>query len=414
MYNFAYPSNVHTAPCTSASGTDAAALARHGYSTERVLGRGGFGIVYLCSKQQRLETHARQWFAAAIASTHVVRRQSALRNYYALTKRRAERHRAPASTLHGARATRRPQQWVVKAQEQRLLRHEEVACMSALRHPNLRALHGLLREQARCYLVMPYLDGVSLLDHVNAHAALDEPQVQRIVRQLLAALRYCHAAGVAHRDMKLDNVMLSGAQREHVTLVDFGLAHLERDLRGGGACWSCSTLERDQVAVGSLLYAAPEIYLQEVCTAAQMRASDVYSLGVLAYACLQGALPFDLQQYQRLLAQQQRYMLRAQSNLARGTASGAVRSPRYADYNVDPRQCATVDCACLYCRSVRPSMRAWLETQWLAPIAKVRISAAAHAWLNQSMAPLYTSRFSAEQAAQHTWMSLPSACLHCA
>ncbi len=154
------------------------------------------------------------------------------------------------------------------------------------------------------YLVMEQLFGETLEDVLDARRRLPLPQVVDIVEQVCVALAAAHGRGVVHRDLKPANIWLSPDARGgfHVTLLDFGIAKLRDDTyahrepgppngatlivheQGTGS----STATQIGESIGTPAYMSPE-----QCTGDDVdRRSDLYSLGVVVYQMLAGALPF--------------------------------------------------------------------------------------------------------------------------
>ena len=133
------------------------------------------------------------------------------------------------------------------------------------------------------YLVMEHVPGRSL-GQVIADDAMPLPRAVDLMTQALAAIAAVHDAGVIHADIKSDNFLVErvdGADR--VTLIDFGLARIE-------AAPVCPDLEDGEVMVsGTPEYMAPEV----ICGSPAVRASDLYSAGVILYELLTGAPPFS-------------------------------------------------------------------------------------------------------------------------
>lgn len=158
---------------------------------------------------------------------------------------------------------------------------QEARTVAALRAPGVVNLYDACEEPSadgsvRCYLVMEYVAGHSLADLLAMRGRLSVPSVLSLVAQAAEALEAAHAAGVIHRDVKPGNILLGPDGQ--VTLVDFGIA------RVAGTAGMTST----GMVMGTLSYASPEHLLGRDLTTA----SDVYSLGVVAYECLAGTLPF--------------------------------------------------------------------------------------------------------------------------
>ncbi|MER7235172.1 serine/threonine-protein kinase [Streptomyces olivaceus] len=137
-------------------------------------------------------------------------------------------------------------------------------------------VHDVATFDGRPWIVMEFVRGRSLADVIGAEGALPSAEAARIGAEVLAALRAAHGAGVLHRDVKPANVLLADEGR--VVLTDFGIATVEGD----------TALTLTGEVVGSPEYVAPERALGRTPGAA----SDLWSLGVLLYAAVQGRSPF--------------------------------------------------------------------------------------------------------------------------
>ncbi len=131
------------------------------------------------------------------------------------------------------------------------------------------------------FIAMEYLEGRNLFQAIRTDAPMDAPRVIRIARQIASSLREAHSLGLIHRDLKPSNIILTrpGGDEEFVKVVDFGLV---KEIRAD------AELTRDDALVGSPSYMSPE----QIRSAALDQRSDLYSLGVLIYACLTGRAPF--------------------------------------------------------------------------------------------------------------------------
>jgi serine/threonine protein kinase len=127
---------------------------------------------------------------------------------------------------------------------------QEAQILARLRHPHLVNVTDYFEEAGNAYLVMEFMRGESLAERIEREGALDEAQVVTWAEQLLAALAYCHAQGVLHRDVKPQNVVIT--PEGEAVLVDFGLVKLwdPRDPRTQTAIRGAGTPE----------YAPPEQY----------------------------------------------------------------------------------------------------------------------------------------------------------
>lgn len=126
------------------------------------------------------------------------------------------------------------------------------------------------------YLVMPLIEGAPLSALLAERGSLSAGETMAIVAEIAAALQVAHEAGIVHRDLKPGNILVTPDNR--VMLVDFGIAHA-----AGG-----EPLTQTGALIGTADYLSPEQAAGRGATAA----SDLYSLGIVAYTCLTGNLPF--------------------------------------------------------------------------------------------------------------------------
>ncbi|MFD5876597.1 serine/threonine-protein kinase [Streptomyces sp. NPDC060322] len=164
------------------------------------------------------------------------------------------------------------------AEAERLFARLEREARSAARvsHRNVVAVHDVVTQDARPWIVMELVRGLTLSDVLDADGPLSPRRAARVGAEVLAALRGAHGAGVLHRDVKPGNVLLANDGR--VMLTDFGVTTAE----------DSSALTSAGEPIGSPEYLAPEC--------ARGRApgpeSDLWSLGVLLYAATEGRSPF--------------------------------------------------------------------------------------------------------------------------
>jgi tetratricopeptide (TPR) repeat protein len=150
---------------------------------------------------------------------------------------------------------------------------QEFRALTDLVHPNLVLLHRLVIAGDQVYLTMELIDGVDFL--VDARRPAAGARLRETLPQLVAGISALHAAGKLHRDIKPSNVLVDAGGR--VVVLDFGLVQELVDTRSSG-----------EVLVGTPAYMAPELLLGAAATPA----SDWYSVGVMVYEALTGALPF--------------------------------------------------------------------------------------------------------------------------
>ncbi|NBE56572.1 serine/threonine-protein kinase, partial [Streptomyces boluensis] len=166
---------------------------------------------------------------------------------------------------------------LVDAELQRERTLREARSVAQVRHPNIMVLHDIVEHDAQPWIVMELIDGRSLADLIVLEGPLAPAAAARIGLSLLDALRAAHAAGVQHRDLKPANVLIE-SRTGRVVLSDFGIAQVAGQ----------ATLTETGSFVGSPEYTAPE-RMSNRHTGPE---SDLWSLGVLLCAAVDGETPF--------------------------------------------------------------------------------------------------------------------------
>ncbi len=210
----------------------------HKYLVERVLGHGGMGKVYLA---RDLTLHNR-------AVVIKVLLEASVKDDYVVRKFR-----------------------------------QEIEALSRIDHPGVVNVLGAGElPDGKPYIVMQYVNGVTLRSQIPIEG-MDLQRAAVILKQIGAALEQVHEQKIFHRDLKPDNIMLQSLKgEEHVKVVDFGIAKVKDSVVAP------STV--DKVPIGTVLYMSPEqLRGGERITAA----SDIYSMGVIAYEMLTGRRPFN-------------------------------------------------------------------------------------------------------------------------
>jgi Protein kinase domain/WD40-like Beta Propeller Repeat len=205
-----------------------------GYRIERVLGRGGMGVVYLAEDTRLGRNVALKLLSPDLAEDARFR--------------------------------------------ERFVRESRLA--ASIDHPNIIPIYAAGEADGTLYLAMRYIEGTDLRALVGEHGALDPARAAAIVRQLAGALDAAHARGLVHRDVKPANVLLpAGPGDEHAYLTDFGLTKQASSITG---------LTVTGQLVGTVDYLAPEVIEGRPADGR----SDQYALACLLYECLTGAPPF--------------------------------------------------------------------------------------------------------------------------
>ncbi|MGH2601989.1 MAG: serine/threonine-protein kinase, partial [Dehalococcoidia bacterium] len=164
----------------------------------------------------------------------------------------------------------------------RFLREAETA--ARLSHPHIVPIHTVGEgPDGIVYFVMAYVDGEPMGARLKRRARLGIEETRRILIEVADALGAAHALGIIHRDVKPDNILLEGP-RGRVVVTDFGIAKAVSSTTGGG------TLTATGMAIGTPHYMSPE---QAAGDREIDGRSDLYSLGVVGYQMLTGALPFE-------------------------------------------------------------------------------------------------------------------------
>lgn len=153
----------------------------------------------------------------------------------------------------------------------------ESKVIAVLDHPNIVKVYDVNFTGAEQYIVMEYIDGITLKQYITHQGHLRWKDSVHFVTQILRALSHAHERGVIHRDIKSQNIML--LRDGTIKVMDFGIARFAReDIR-----------TMDDKAIGSVHYISPE----QACGEESDEKSDIYSVGVLLYEMLTGRVPFD-------------------------------------------------------------------------------------------------------------------------
>jgi len=169
----------------------------------------------------------------------------------------------------------------------------EARSMAGLAHPNVVSVYDIRQDDKELFLVMELISGGTLWEWVRGHGPMPPALAAQVMLPVLEAMQAAHRAGVIHRDLKPQNIMLDASGTPKV--VDFGIAHVQDSLAN-------TSYTRTGTVLGTWAFMAPE---QRHSARQVDERSDVYGLGATLYSLLTAEPPFDLfaaDQDSRLLA----------------------------------------------------------------------------------------------------------------
>ncbi len=156
---------------------------------------------------------------------------------------------------------------------------DESKAIAVLSHPNIVKVYDVSFGDRIQYIVMEYIDGITLKDYIEKKGPINWKETIHFVLQILRALQHAHDKGIIHRDVKPQNIML--LEDGTIKVTDFGIARFSKN--------TTKSMTMTNKAIGSVHYISPEQARGESTDAK----SDLYSLGVMMYEMLTGKLPFD-------------------------------------------------------------------------------------------------------------------------
>ena len=151
----------------------------------------------------------------------------------------------------------------------------EIQIMKILNHPNIVKMHSALKSTKQVHIVQDYFKGFSLNYYLKGRVGkrLPETEAKFVFKQIVSAVVYMHANNIAHRDIKLENILVD--QDLNIKLIDFGFSSIDEI--------------KSKVFCGTPSYMAPEIVLRKEYL---IYPTDVWALGVVLYGLLCGSFPF--------------------------------------------------------------------------------------------------------------------------
>ena len=180
----------------------------------------------------------------------------------------------PRGSTDDNHATRADKERADQSKEIRTAR--EAAIVTLLNHPYICGLRDVVRTNHHWYMLFEYVNGGQMLDYIISHGKLKEKPARKFSRQIASALDYCHRNSIVHRDLKIENILIS--KTGDIKIIDFGLSNLFAP-RG-----------HLRTFCGSLYFAAPELLQARAYTGPEV---DVWSFGIVLYVLVCGKVPFD-------------------------------------------------------------------------------------------------------------------------
>lgn len=153
----------------------------------------------------------------------------------------------------------------------------ESKAIALLSHPNIVKVFDVNFSDAVQYIVMEYIDGITLKQYIDVQKPLSWKDTVHFTTQILRALQHAHDRGIVHRDIKPQNIMLLADGS--IKVMDFGIARFSRS----------ETRTITDKAIGSVHYISPEQARGDITDAK----ADIYSVGIMMYEMLTGTLPFE-------------------------------------------------------------------------------------------------------------------------
>uniref|UniRef100_A0A3Q2CYN5 BR serine/threonine kinase 2 n=1 Tax=Cyprinodon variegatus TaxID=28743 RepID=A0A3Q2CYN5_CYPVA len=158
----------------------------------------------------------------------------------------------------------------------------EIAILKLIEHPHVLKLHDVYENKKYLYLVLEHVSGGELFDYLVKKGRLTPKEARKFFRQIISALDFCHSHSICHRDLKPENLLLD--EKNNIRIADFGMASLQV---------GDSLLETSCGCFVLVCFIQGEKY--------DGRKADAWSCGVILFALLVGALPFDDDNLRNLL-----------------------------------------------------------------------------------------------------------------
>ncbi|NPC92529.1 Stk1 family PASTA domain-containing Ser/Thr kinase [Bacillus sp. WMMC1349] len=152
----------------------------------------------------------------------------------------------------------------------------EAQSAASLDHPNIVSIYDVGEEDNIYYIVMEYVEGMTLKEYINQNGALHPKETVSIMEQIVSAIAHAHENQIVHRDIKPHNILIN--HMGHIKVTDFGIA----------MALSSTTITHNNSVLGSVHYLSPEQAKGGLST----EKSDIYSLGIVMFELLTAQTPF--------------------------------------------------------------------------------------------------------------------------
>ena len=162
--------------------------------------------------------------------------------------------------------------------------NRELAIMKMVNHYNIVKLYAIIETKLIIYLIHEYVQGKDFMEYLSKKGKLKESEACKFFHQIISGLEYLHQCGIAHRDFKPENILLTH-DNQLLKIIDFGLGNIYK--KGQLLSTAC----------GSPCYVPPEMVREESYNGAL---TDIWSAGVILYLMLCGNLPFYPQKRDKL------------------------------------------------------------------------------------------------------------------
>ncbi|TDL35084.1 Stk1 family PASTA domain-containing Ser/Thr kinase [Jeotgalibacillus sp. S-D1] len=153
----------------------------------------------------------------------------------------------------------------------------EAQSATSLTHPNIVSMYDVGDEDENYYLVMEYVEGMTLKEYIQQNSPVSLDNAIKIMSQLTSAISHAHHNGIIHRDIKPQNILVD--TKGDIKITDFGIA----------MALSATSITQTNSVMGTVHYLSPEQARGGVAT----KKSDIYSLGIVMFELITGRLPFE-------------------------------------------------------------------------------------------------------------------------